>query len=83
MNAPTLVAEATRYLEAIDFFRSQELTVTWRSEADEVGVHSSLPALRRPAGWPVLRPPARADQRTTCLVPDVKSTTEEEPQCPR
>lgn len=36
MNGGALVTEATRYLEAIDLFRSLELSVTWRSEADEV-----------------------------------------------
>ena len=35
MSASTLVTEATRYLEAIDLYRSLELDVTWRSEADD------------------------------------------------
>jgi hypothetical protein len=37
-----LATEATRYLEAIDFFRSLELAVDWRSEADEVGAFSPM-----------------------------------------
>ena len=37
MDATTLATEATCYLEVIDLFRSQELNVKWRSEADEVG----------------------------------------------
>lgn len=36
MTAAALVAEATRYLEAVDLFRSLQLDVTWRSEATEV-----------------------------------------------
>lgn len=49
MDATTLATEATRYLEAIDFFRSLGLKVKWRSEAaDEVGVLSPQPELQRP-----------------------------------
>jgi len=33
MDATTLATEATRYLQAVDFFRSLELNVKWRSEA--------------------------------------------------
>lgn len=36
MNTGTLVSEATCYLEVIDLFRSLELDVAWRPEADEV-----------------------------------------------
>lgn len=35
MNTAVLAIEATRYLEAIDLFRSLELDITWRSETDE------------------------------------------------
>ena len=35
MSASALVTEASRYLEAIDLFRSLELDVTWQSEADD------------------------------------------------
>jgi hypothetical protein len=49
MDASTLGTEATRYLEAIDLFRSLELDVKWRSEADEVGAPPSPPLeLKRP-----------------------------------
>jgi hypothetical protein len=48
MDATTLATEVTRYLEAIDLFRSLELDVKWRSEADEVGVLSPPPELLRP-----------------------------------
>jgi hypothetical protein len=37
MDATTLAIEATRYLEAVELFRSLELDVKWRAEADEVG----------------------------------------------
>jgi len=50
MDATTLATEATRYLEAIDLFRSLELNVKWRSEADEVGRPGPPPELQRPAG---------------------------------
>jgi hypothetical protein len=48
MNAATLITEATRYLEAIDLFRSLDMHVKWRSEADEVGVLSPRPGVQRP-----------------------------------
>lgn len=48
MDATTLATEATRYLETIDLFRSLELNVKWRSEADEVGALSPPPELQRP-----------------------------------
>jgi hypothetical protein len=48
MDATTLATEATRYLEAIDLFRSLELNVKWRSEADEVGAPSPPPGLQHP-----------------------------------
>jgi hypothetical protein len=38
MDGTALATEAARYLEVIDLFRSLELNVKWRSEADEVGV---------------------------------------------
>jgi hypothetical protein len=47
MDATTLATEATRYLEVIDLFRSLELNVKWRSEAEEIGVLSSPPDLQR------------------------------------
>ena len=47
MDATTLATEATRYLEAIDLFRSLGLNVKCRSEADEVGVLSPPAELRR------------------------------------
>jgi hypothetical protein len=46
MNAATLVDEATRYLEAIDLFRSMEMDVRWRSEADEVGQFNAVRAIQ-------------------------------------
>jgi hypothetical protein len=48
MDATTLAAEATRYLDAIDLFRSLELDVNWRSEADEVGALCPVPEMQRP-----------------------------------
>jgi len=42
MEATTITTEATRYLGAIDLFRSLELNVKWRSEADEVGAPPEL-----------------------------------------
>jgi hypothetical protein len=47
MDATTLAIEATRYLEAVDLFRSLELNVKWCSEADEVGAPSLPPELPR------------------------------------
>ena len=47
MDATTLATEVTRYLETIDLFRLLGLNVKWRSEANEVGVHSPQPELRR------------------------------------
>jgi hypothetical protein len=44
MKAPVLAIEATRYLEAIDLFRSLESNVTWRTEADEVGAFGAARA---------------------------------------
>lgn len=49
MDATTLPTEVTRYLKAIDLFRSLELDVKWRSEADEVGALSPPPELRPPS----------------------------------
>lgn len=48
MDATTLATEATRYLRVIDLFRSQELDVQWRSEAEELGLPSLAPQMRRP-----------------------------------
>jgi hypothetical protein len=47
MDATTLATEATRYLEAVELFRSLELDVKWRSEADEVRAPSPAPELQR------------------------------------
>jgi hypothetical protein len=48
MDATTLATETTRYLEAIDLFRSLESDVRWRSEADEVGALGPPAELQRP-----------------------------------
>ena len=37
MNAAKLASEASRYLEAIDLFRSLNLEIQWRTEAEEAG----------------------------------------------
>ena len=63
MDATTLATEVTRYLETIDLFRFLGLNVKWRSEANEVGVHSPQPRAaaisqmraRRPASKLVAR----------------------------
>jgi hypothetical protein len=58
MNAVALAAEATRYLETVDVFRSLELGVIWRSEADELGAPTSPPELQRRCvrcGGPLIR----------------------------
>jgi hypothetical protein len=47
MDATTLAIEATRYLEAVELFRSLELDVKWRAEADEVGAPGRTPGLQR------------------------------------
>jgi hypothetical protein len=47
MDATTLATEATRYLQVVDLFRSLELNVKWRPEADEVGTPSLTPELQR------------------------------------
>jgi hypothetical protein len=49
MDATTLAAEATRYLDAIDLLRSLELDVKWRPEADK-----PRGLTRRCAGEPVI-----------------------------
>jgi hypothetical protein len=48
MDTTTLATEATRYLDAIDLFRSLELDVKWRSEADEVRALSPVPEMQGP-----------------------------------
>ncbi len=70
MNATTLATEATRYLEAIDFFQSMEVDVEWRCEADEVGAFSHVPERQRPARCKhCARPPVRINGRHICLGP--------------
>ena len=49
MDAATLDTEVTRYLEAVDLYRSLALDVKWRSKADEIGALSPAPDLRPPS----------------------------------
>jgi hypothetical protein len=49
VDAAMLVAEATRYLEIVDLFRSLELAVEWRSEADQLGTPRPAQRLQRRA----------------------------------
>ena len=77
MNATTLAAEAARYLAAIDFFRSMELDVEWRCEADELGLLSPVPELQRPARCEhCASPHVQINGRHICLGPGklVRST---------
>ena len=70
MHTATLVTEATRYLEAIDLFRSLELNVRWRSEADEVGALGSLRIMRRSLSCERCAGPlARINGRHICFRP--------------
>jgi len=48
VDTTTLATEATRYLEAIDLFRSLSADIEWRSEADEVGAFNPVVEMRRP-----------------------------------
>jgi hypothetical protein len=68
MDAATLIHETTRYLEAVDLFRSLEMDVRWRSEAEEIGPLSTAPPARRSrrcerCGCPLVR----IDGRHICL----------------
>lgn len=68
MDATTLATEAARYLQAIDLFRSLELNVKWRPEADEVGVVSSPPELqRRPRCERCAGPLVRINGQNVCF----------------
>jgi hypothetical protein len=68
MDATTLAAEATRYLEAIDLFHSMELDVKWRREADEVEALSPVPEMQRPPRCKCCAAPrVRINGRHICL----------------
>lgn len=70
MEATILTNEATRYLEAIDFFRSVGLDVKWRSEANEVGVLGVLgvpPEHRCPTCERCAGPLVRINGKHVCL----------------
>jgi hypothetical protein len=77
MDATTLAAEATRYLEAIDLLRSLGLEVKWRSEADEARVLSPPGRAAATSPMQALRRPVRTDQRATRLLPDVNQRQKE------
>jgi hypothetical protein len=66
----TLATEATRYLEVIDLFRSMELDVKWRCEADEVGALTPVPEMQRPRECNrCASPHVRINGRHICLAP--------------
>jgi hypothetical protein len=50
MDSARLATETTRYLNAVDVFRSLGRDVNSRSEADEVGALSPAPRVQRPPG---------------------------------
>ena len=67
MDATALVTDATRYLEAVDLFRSLGLDVKWRSEADEVGVLGLPPEQRSPRCERCAGPLVRINGKHVCL----------------
>lgn len=82
MDATTLATDATRYLEAIDLFRSQGLDVKWRSEDDEVGVPRAPAGLQRPPRCERCAGPlVRLNGQHVCFRSE--PTTEGAPRCQR
>ena len=67
----TLVTEATRYLEAIELFRSLEMCIEWRSEADEVGARVAASEMQPPVPTcdHCIRPLIRINGQHICLRP--------------
>lgn len=69
VDAATLALEATRYLEAIEFFRALELDVRWRPEAEELAMSGHAPAIGHPACERCARPLVRINGLHVCLQP--------------
>jgi hypothetical protein len=81
MDATTLAPDATRYLEAIDLFRSLGLDVKWRSEDDEVGAEPPQKLQRPPRCRRCAGPLVRLNGQHVCFRSE--PTTEGAPRCQR
>jgi hypothetical protein len=70
MDSAPLATEATGYLDALHVFRSLELDVKWRSEAEELGLPSPALQMRHsPTCGRCGAPLVRINGRHVCLQP--------------